>query len=106
MAISLKPLGDRVVVEPIEQEETTAGGIILPETAKEKPQRGTVVATGPGARDDQGKRIALDVNQGDVVLFAKYAGTEFKVEGKKLLILKESDLLAVIEPEETAKKKK
>ena len=106
MAISLKPLGDRVVVEPIEQDETTAGGIILPETAKEKPQRGTVVATGPGARDDQGKRIALDVNQGDVVLFAKYAGTEFKVEGKKLLILKESDLLAVIEPEETAKKKK
>ena len=106
MAISLKPLGDRVVVEPIEQEETTAGGIILPETAKEKPQRGTVVATGPGARDDQGKRIALDVNQGDVVLFAKYAGTEFKVEGKKLLILKESDLLAVIEPEETVKKKK
>jgi len=106
MAISLKPLGDRVVVEPIEQDETTAGGIILPETAKEKPQRGTVVATGPGARDDQGKRIALDVNQGDVVLFAKYAGTEFKVEGKKLLILKESDLLAVIEPEETIKKKK
>ena len=106
MAISLKPLGDRVVVEPIEQEETTAGGIILPETAKEKPQRGTVVATGPGSRDDQGRRIALDVNQGDVVLFAKYAGTEFKVEGKKLLILKESDLLAVIEPEEVAKKKK
>jgi len=107
MAISLKPLGDRVVVEPIEQEETTAGGIILPETAKEKPQRGTVVATGPGARDDQGRRIALDVSQGDVVLFAKYAGTEFKVEGKKLLILKESDLLAVIEPEEikTTKKK-
>jgi chaperonin GroES len=105
MAISLKPLGDRVVVEPIEQDETTAGGIILPETAKEKPQRGTVVATGPGARDDQGKRIALDVNKGDVVLFAKYAGTEFKVEGKKLLILKESDLLAVIEPEEVKKKK-
>ncbi len=106
MAISLKPLGDRVVVEPIEQEETTAGGIILPETAKEKPQRGSVVATGPGARDDQGKRIALDVKEGDVVLFAKYAGTEFKVDGKKLLILKESDLLAIVEPEEGAKKKK
>ena len=106
MTISLKPLGDRVVVEPIEQEDTTAGGIILPETAKEKPQRGTIVAAGPGARDDQGKRVALDVNLGDVVLYAKYAGTEFKVEGKKLLILKESDLLAVIEPEEVKAKKK
>ncbi len=106
MAISLKPLGDRVVVEPIEQEETTALGITLPETAKEKPQRGSVVATGPGARDDQGTRIALDVKEGDVVLFAKYAGTEFKVDGKKLLILKESDLLAIVEPEEGAKKKK
>ena len=106
MAISLKPLGDRVVVEPIEQEETTAGGIILPETAKEKPQRGTVVASGPGARDDQGKRVALDVKDGDVVLFAKYAGTEFKVEGKKLLILKESDLLAIVEPEEVKQAKK
>src|SRR5512139_282281 len=106
MAISLKPLGDRVVVEPIEQEETTASGIILPETAKEKPQRGTIVSVGPGARDEQGKRVALDVNAGDVVLFAKYAGTEFKVDGKKLLILKESDLLAVIEPEEVKAKKK
>jgi chaperonin GroES len=106
MAISLKPLGDRVVVEPIEQEETTASGIILPETAKEKPQRGTILSVGPGARDDQGKRVALDVNTGDVVLYAKYAGTEFKVDGKKLLILKESDLLAVIEPEEVKAKKK
>jgi chaperonin GroES len=106
MAISLKPLGDRVVVEPIEQEETTASGIILPETAKEKPQRGTIVAAGPGARDDQGKRVALDVTPGDVVLYAKYAGTEFKVDSKKLLILKESDLLAVIEPEEVKAKKK
>ena len=106
MAISLKPLGDRVVVEPIEQEETTASGIILPETAKEKPQRGTIVAAGPGARDEQGKRVALDVNTGDIVLYAKYAGTEFKIDGKKLLILKESDLLAVIEPEEVKAKKK
>ncbi len=105
MAISLKPLGDRVVVEPIEQEETTASGIILPETAKEKPQRGTVISVGPGARDDQGKRIALDVKESDVVLFAKYAGTEFKVDGKKLLILKESDLLAIIDTEEVKKKK-
>ncbi len=99
MAINLKPLGDRVVVEPIEQEDISAGGIILPETAKEKPQKGTVVATGPGVRDDDGKRVGLDVEKGDVVLFAKYAGTEFKVDGKKLLILKESDLLAVIDEE-------
>ena len=106
MALNLKPLGDRVVVEPIEQEEITAGGIVLPETAKEKPQRGTVFAAGPGARDDDGDRIALDVKVGDVVLYAKYAGTEFKVEGKKLLILKESDLLAIVEGGEEPKKGK
>jgi chaperonin GroES len=105
MALHLKPLGDRVVVEPIEQEEMTAGGIVLPETAKEKPQRGTVIAVGPGARDENGKRVALDVTTGDVVLFAKYAGTEFKVDSKKLLILKESDLLAIVEGEEAPKKK-
>jgi chaperonin GroES len=105
MALQLKPLGDRVVVEPIEQEEITAGGIVLPETAKEKPQRGTVVAAGPGARDDEGDRIALDVKVGDTVLYAKYAGTEFKVDGKKLLILKESDLLAIVEGDEPKKKK-
>ena len=97
MALSLKPLGDRVVVEPIEQDEVTAGGIVLPETAKEKPQQGKVLAAGPGARDEDGKRIALDVKVGDKVLYAKYAGTEFKLDGKKLLILRESDLLAVIE---------
>ena len=105
MAMSLKPLGDRVVVEPIEQEEMTASGIVLPETAKEKPQRGTVIAVGPGGRDESGKRIAMDVNSGDIVLFAKYAGTEFKVDGKKLLILKESDLLAIVEGEDAPKKK-
>ena len=105
MTINLKPLGDRVVVEPIEQEEISAGGIILPETAKEKPQKGTIVAVGPGARDEDGKRIMLDVGKGDIVLFAKYAGTEFKVDGKKMLILKESDLLAIIE-EESKKKGK
>ena len=105
MALNLKPLGDRVVVEPIEQAEMTASGIVLPETAKEKPQRGTVLAVGPGARDEQGKRVALDVNTGDVVLFAKYAGTEFKVDDKKLLILKESDLFAIIEGDEMPKKK-
>ena len=97
MKLSLKPLGDRLVVEPIEQEEVTAGGIVLPETAKEKPQQGKVLAAGPGARDDDGDRIAMDVKVGDKVLYAKYSGTEFKMDGKKLLILRESDLLAVIE---------
>lgn len=96
MALTLKPLGDRVVVEPIEQDEVTAGGIVLPETAKEKPQQGKVIAAGPGARDEDGKHVALDVKVGDKVLFAKYAGTEFKLDGKKLLILRESDLLAII----------
>ena len=97
MSIKLKPLGSRVVVEPIEQEEITAGGIVLPETAKEKPQKGTVLAVGAGDRDDEGKRIAMDVKVGNVVLFAKYSGTEIKLDGKKLLILRESDLLAIIE---------
>jgi chaperonin GroES len=96
MSTSLKPLGNRVVVSPIEQEEMTAGGIVLPETAKEKPQRGTVLAVGPGERNDKGKRIDLDVAEGDTVLFAKYAGTEIKMGGKKLLILRESDLLAIV----------
>ncbi|GER78333.1 MAG: 10 kDa chaperonin [Anaerolineaceae bacterium] len=97
MKLSLKPLGDRLVVEPIEQEEVTAGGIVLPETAKEKPQQGKVLAAGPGARDDEGKRVAMDVKAGDKVLYAKYSGTEFKLDGKKLLILRESDLLAIID---------
>ncbi len=97
MAINLKPLGSRVVVEPIEEDEVTAGGIILPETAKEKPQKGVVKAVGQGDRDEDGKRIPMDVKVGDKVLYAKYGGTEFKVEGKKLLILRESDLLAIIE---------
>ena len=97
MALNLKPLGDRVVVEPQEQEEMTASGLVLPETAKEKPQRGVILAAGPGARDDAGARVPLDVSVGDTVLYAKYAGTEFKVDGKKLLILKETDLLAIVE---------
>jgi chaperonin GroES len=96
MSLNLKPLGDRVVVEPIEQEQTTASGIILPETAKEKPQEGKVLATGPGRRDDDGKRVAMDVAVGDSVLYAKYAGTEVKLGDKKLLILKESDILAIV----------
>ena len=106
MAMNLKPLGDRVVVEPIEQEEMTASGIVLPETAKEKPQRGHILATGPGARDEDGKRIPLDVTVGDTVLYAKYAGTEFKIDSKKLLILKESDLLAIVVAGDEVKKKK
>jgi len=96
MSMNLKPLGNRVVVEPIEQEEVTAGGIVLPETAKEKPQKGKVLSIGPGERDEDGKRIPMDVAPGDMVLFAKYAGTEIKVDGKKLLILKESDILAIV----------
>jgi chaperonin GroES len=97
MSINFKPLGSRVVIEPLEAEEVTAGGIVLPETAKEKPQKGTILAAGPGDRDDEGKRIALDVKVGDVVLYAKYSGTEIKVDGKKLLILRESDILAIVE---------
>ena len=97
MTISLKPLGARGHVEPLEQEEVTAGGIVLPETAKEKPQKGKVLSVGAGDRDDKGNRIAMDVKVGDTVLFAKYGGTEIKIDGKKLLILRESDLLAIIE---------
>ncbi|MCI0394679.1 MAG: co-chaperone GroES [Chloroflexi bacterium] len=97
MSTKLKPLGDRLVVEPIEQEEMTASGLVLPETAKEKPQQGNVLSVGPGRRDDDGKRIEMDVAVGDRVLFAKYAGTEIKIESKKLLILKESDVLAILE---------
>jgi chaperonin GroES len=97
MALKLKPLGSRLVVEPIEQEDITASGIVLPETAKEKPQRAKVLSAGPGDRDESGKRIPMDVKVGDTVLFAKYSGTEIKIESKKLLILKESDILAIVE---------
>ncbi|GAB4532483.1 MAG: co-chaperone GroES [Anaerolineae bacterium] len=95
--LKLRPMGDRVWIEPIEQEETTASGIILPETAKEKPQEGKVLAVGPGVRNDKGERQPLDVKVGDRVLFAKYAGTEIKHEGTKYLIMRESDILAVVE---------
>ena len=94
--LSFKPLGGRVLVEPIEQEEVTAGGIVLPETAKEKPQQGKILAAGPGDRNDKGERIAMDVKVGDVVLFDKYSGTEVKIEGKKVLILRESDILGIV----------
>jgi len=97
MALNLKPLGDRLIVEPTESEEVTASGIILPETAKERPQQGKVLAAGPGRRDEDGKRIEMDVKAGDNVLFAKYSGTEVKMEGKKILILKETDILAIVE---------
>ncbi|MBA3346397.1 MAG: co-chaperone GroES [Gemmatimonadales bacterium] len=97
VASKLQPLADRVVIRPAGREETTASGIVLPDTAKEKPQRGTVIAAGKGRRDDDGNRIELDVNVGDEVLFAKYAGTEFKLDGEDLLIIAEKDILAVVE---------
>jgi chaperonin GroES len=95
-AVQLRPLADRVVVRPLGREETTKSGIVIPDTAKEKPMRGTILAAGAGRRDDDGDRIPLDVQVGDQVLFAKYAGTEFKLDDEELLILKETDLLAVV----------
>ena len=98
MALKLRPLGDRVVVEPVEREETFAGGaLVMPETAKEKPQQGQILAVGPGRLDDSGKRVTMDVKVGDQVLYAKYSGTEIKIDNKKVLILKETDILAVVE---------
>jgi chaperonin GroES len=96
MAMKLRPLGDRVVVKPLPREEVTKSGIVLPDTAKEKPQEGEIIAAGPGRLED-GKRQALDVKVGDKVLYAKYAGTEFKLEEDELLILSEKDILAVLE---------
>ena len=96
VAAKLQPLGDRVVIKPAGKEETTKGGIVLPDTAKEKPQRGTIIAAGLGRRDDDGDRIEMDVKVGDEILFAKYAGTEFKLEDEELLILSEKDILAVV----------
>lgn len=94
MAIKLQPLADRVIVQPIEREEVTRGGIVLPDTAKEKPQEGKVLAVGPGRLSEDGKRIAMDVAVGDVVVYTKYGGTEIKVDGEELMILRESDILA------------
>ncbi len=96
MALNLRPLGDRIVVKPLEREEVTKSGIVLPDTAKEKPQQGEVVAVGPGRTLDTGERVIPDVKAGDRVLFAKYAGTEFKLDDAELLILRESDVLAVV----------
>lgn len=95
----LKPLSDRVVVKPLEEEERTKGGIVLPDTAKEKPQHGEILAVGPGALDENGKRLPMDVKVGDRVLFAKYAGTEIKIDEEELLILRQSDVLAIVERE-------
>ncbi len=95
-AVKLTPLGDRVVVKPLGREEVTKSGIVLPDTVKEKPQRGTILSVGQGRRDDDGKRVPLDVKVGDEVLFAKYAGTEFKLDEQELLILAEKDILAIV----------
>ena len=110
MTLNLRPLADRVVIEPSEGEDVTPGGIVLPETAKEKPQQGIIVAVGPGRRAENGKRIAMEVNVDDQVLFARYAGAEIKIDNKKVLILKETDILAVVtgssKPTKASRKKK
>ncbi len=95
--MKIRPLADRVVVKPLEKEDKTPGGIILPDTAKEKPQRGEVVAVGPGKRNEKGERIKLDVQVGDVVIYGKYSGTEVKIDNQEYLILRENDILAVVE---------
>ena len=102
--MAFRPLHDRVVVKRIEAEQKTAGGIIIPDTAKEKPQEGEVVAVGSGTRDDSGKLVPLDVKVGDRVLFGKWSGTEVKIDGQDLLIMKESDIMGVIEATASAKK--
>jgi chaperonin GroES len=96
MALNLKPLADRVIVEPIDKDEVTSSGIYLPETAKEKPQEGRILAAGPGRIDERGKRVDMEVAVDDKVIFAKYSGTEVKIEEKKLLILSEKDILAIV----------
>ena len=95
--MAFRPLGDRVLVKRVEEEEKTKGGIIIPDTAKEKPQEGEIIAVGPGARDDNGKIQPLDVKTGDKILFGKWSGTEIKIDGQDLLIMKESDVLGVVE---------
>ncbi len=96
--MAFHPLGDRVLIKRVEEEAKTKGGIIIPDTAKEKPQEGEVVAVGPGARDDDGKRIPMDVKAGDRILFGKWSGSEVKLDGDDLLIMKESDILGIVEP--------
>jgi chaperonin GroES len=99
VASKIKPVGDRVVVKAAAKEEMTKSGLIIPDTAKEKPQEGTVIAVGAGKLNDNGERVALEVKEGDRVLFAKYGGTEFKLDGDDLLVLRETDILAIIEGE-------
>jgi len=101
--MAFRPLGDRVLVKRVEEEEKTRGGIIIPDTAKEKPQEGEVIAVGPGARDENGKIQPLDVKVGDRILFGKWSGTEVKLQGQDLLIMKESDILGVLEADKAAK---
>ena len=103
--MKFRPLHDRVVVRRLEAEEKTAGGIIIPDTAKEKPMEGEVVAVGPGARDETGKLVPLDVKQGDRILFGKWSGTEVKLDGEELLIMKETDIMGIIEGQPAAKRK-
>ena len=100
IATKLRPLGDRVVIQPTPREEMTKSGIVLPDTAKEKPQEGKILAAGPGRIADDGTREPMDVKEGDKVLYAKYAGTEFKVEGEELLIVSQKDILAIVEETE------
>ena len=102
--MQFRPLHDRVVVRRVEEDTKTAGGIIIPDTATEKPQQGEVVAVGPGARDEDGERIELDVQEGDVILFGKWSGTEVKIDGEDLLIMKESDIMGVLEAKKKGKK--
>jgi chaperonin GroES len=104
--MKFRPLHDRVVVRRLEEEERTKGGIIIPDTAKEKPQQGEVIAVGPGARNEQGQLVALDVKEGDRILFGKWSGTEVKIDGEDLLIMKESDILGVLEHHADGKSKK
>lgn len=96
MAVTIKPLEDRVLVQPLEAETTTASGLVIPDTAKEKPQEGTVLAIGPGRIDDKGQRVPMDVAEGDTVIYSKYGGTEVKYDGKELLLLNARDILAVV----------
>ena len=102
--MAFRPLGDRVLVKRVEEEEKTRGGIIIPDTAKEKPQEGEIIAVGPGARDESGKLVPLDVKAGDRILFGKWSGTEVKIDGEEYLIMKESDIMGVLEG--TAAKRK
>ncbi len=102
--MKFRPLGDRVVVRRVKEDQKTPGGIIIPDTAQEKPQEGEIIAVGPGALDDSGKRVTPEVKEGDIVLFGKWSGTEVKIDGEELLIMKESDIMGVVEGKKSSKK--